>query len=146
MAIFDATNSTSARRNFLRSRLHGRVQYMFLESVCNDQALLERNYRAKLRFSPDYDGVGVDAALADFRARIRKYEAVYETMADRTAHYVKLIDMTSGAGHMDVNRISGYIPGKLVSYLMQARRHGSAAGLPLSCLGRRRACIACSSY
>ena len=34
-------------------------------------------------------------------------------------HYVKLIDMTSGLGHMDVNRISGYLPGKLVFHLMQ---------------------------
>jgi 6-phosphofructo-2-kinase/fructose-2,6-biphosphatase len=61
----------------------------------------------------------VDAALADFKARITMYEAVYETITDRTLHYVKLIDMVTGRGHMDVNRISGYIPGKMVFYLMQ---------------------------
>ena len=34
-------------------------------------------------------------------------------------HYIKLIDMVTGRGHMDVNRISGYIPGKIVFFLMQ---------------------------
>jgi hypothetical protein len=59
------------------------------------------------------------------QARIAKYEAVYETIADRSLHYVKLIDMTSGRGHMDINRISGYLPGKLVFYLMQVSHPGS---------------------
>ena len=29
----------------------------------------------------------------------------------------------TGRGYMDVNRISGYIPGKMVFFLMQARRN-----------------------
>jgi hypothetical protein len=33
----------------------------------------------------------------DFRARIRKYEDGYETIMDRTLHYIKLIDMVTGA-------------------------------------------------
>lgn len=32
----------------------------------------------------------------DFRARIRKYEDGYETIMDRTLHYIKLIDMVTG--------------------------------------------------
>ncbi len=31
-------------------------------------------------------------------------------------------DMVTGRGYLDVNRISGYIPGKLVFFLMQVRR------------------------
>ena len=34
--------------------------------------------------------------LQDFRARIRKYEDGYETIMDRTVHYIKLIDMVTG--------------------------------------------------
>lgn len=119
VAIFDATNTTNQRRSFLRDRLHNRVEYMFLESVCNDPALLEKNYRLKMQYSPDYAGMDMAQALADFKERIQKYESVYETITDRTLHYVKLIDMVTGRGHMDVNRISGYIPGKMVFYLMQ---------------------------
>ena len=33
------------------------------------------------------------AALDDFRSRIRKYEEVYETITNRDLHYIKLIDM-----------------------------------------------------
>lgn len=119
VAIFDATNSTSERRNFLRGRLHGRFEYMFLESVCEDQEVLEKNYRLKMKYSPDYKGVEMEKALEDFRERISKYEAVYETISDRSLHYVKLINMVTGRGYMDVNRISGYLPGKMVFFLMQ---------------------------
>jgi hypothetical protein len=113
VAIFDATNSTAARRDALRARFHGRWQYLFIESICNDPAVLELNYRFKMLYSPDYASApDTAAALADFRARIAKYEEVYETITDRTCHYIKLIDMVTGRGHMDVNRISGYIPGE----------------------------------
>jgi 6-phosphofructo-2-kinase/fructose-2,6-biphosphatase len=80
VSIFDATNSTAARRNFLRDRLHGRLQYMFLEIIVNDQALLERNYRAKMRFSPDYKGVGMEAALADFTVSARRWGSLKQTL------------------------------------------------------------------
>ena len=32
-------------------------------------------------------------ALRDFKDRIRRYEEVYETITDRSLHYIKLIDM-----------------------------------------------------
>lgn len=32
-------------------------------------------------------------ALSDFQDRIAKYEEVYETITDRSLHYIKLIDM-----------------------------------------------------
>jgi hypothetical protein len=126
IAVFDATNSTSERRAQLRARFHGRWQYLFIESICNDQDVLEMNYRFKMMYSPDYTTTGgngsggngngggsggnnnndnsdaaADAtteALADFRARIRKYEEVYETITDRSLHYIKLIDMVTGKG------------------------------------------------
>ncbi|KAL4428238.1 hypothetical protein ABPG75_002327 [Micractinium tetrahymenae] len=124
VAVLDATNSTEERRNFLRSRFHGKWQYLFIESICNDMEVLENNYRLKMMYSPDYKGVDTEQALADFRARIRKYEDGYETIMDRTLHYIKLIDMVTGRGYMDVNRISGYLPGKMVFFLMQVCRAG----------------------
>jgi len=137
-------------------------------------------------FSPDYRGVDTEAALVDFKQRIAKYEAVYAPIADRSVHYIKLIDMcgarlpphalggagallgpavggsegggharrgrhlprsqtpaplpsplhpvaprrrgrVTGRGHMDVNRISGYIPGKIVTFLMQVCKSGMAS-------------------
>lgn len=73
-------------------------------------------------------------ALLDFKARIKKYEEVYEPIDDRSFHYIKLIDMVTGRGNMDVNRISGYIPGKLVFFLMQVRVGRGVRAPPGSCL------------
>jgi hypothetical protein len=42
----------------------------------------------------------------------------------------------TGKGYMDVNRISGYIPGKIVFFLMQARI-SSALYCPACILWRR---------
>lgn len=54
VAIFDATNSTSERRSYLINRFHGIVQYLFIESVCNDQETIRKNSDLKLKYSPDY--------------------------------------------------------------------------------------------
>lgn len=40
-----------------REQFHGRFQYLFIESICNDEEVLERNYTAKLEKSPDYQNV-----------------------------------------------------------------------------------------
>eukprot|EP00884_Botryococcus_braunii_P005345 jgi/Botrbrau1/14811/Bobra.0332s0004.1 len=126
-AIFDATNSTEERRKLLRNRFHGKWQYLFIESICNDVTVLEQNYRFKMMYSPDYVKCqDTEEALNDFKERIKKYEEVYETIVDRNVHYIKLIDMVTGRGYMDVNRISGYIPGKIVFFLMQVCKAGVA--------------------
>mmetsp|Transcript_33362 Transcript_33362/g.94519 ORF Transcript_33362/g.94519 Transcript_33362/m.94519 type:complete len:475 (-) Transcript_33362:36-1460(-) len=108
----------------LISKFHGTWQYLFLESVCNDPAVLEANYRYKMMFSPDYQGMDMEQAVADFKDRILRYDEVYETITDRNIHYIKMINMVTGRGHMDINRISGYIPGKIVFYLMQVCKIG----------------------
>ena len=51
--------------------------------------MLEANYRYKMRHSPDYADVDLPAALSDFRMRIKKYEAAYQPIADRSLHYIK---------------------------------------------------------
>jgi 6-phosphofructo-2-kinase / fructose-2,6-biphosphatase 3 len=38
---------------------HGKWQYLFIESICNDPKVLEANYLFKMLFSPDYKGMDV---------------------------------------------------------------------------------------
>lgn len=64
-------------------------------------------------------------AVSDFMERIRKYEEVYEPIIDRNMHYIKLTDMVTGRGHLDINRISGYLPGKIVGFLLQVGKRQS---------------------
>jgi len=70
-------------------------------------------------------------AVADFEARIREYEKVYQPLTDgksnRHVHFIQLVNMVTGRGYMDINRISGYLPGKIVFFLMQARPPARAA-------------------
>ena len=37
--------------------LRGRVQFIFIENICNDPDILRQNYFNKMLYSPDYKGV-----------------------------------------------------------------------------------------
>ena len=69
-------------------------------------------------------------AAQDFRTRIAKYEAVYETIMDRTLHYIKLIDMVTG----------GWVAG-CPTWPMQGGKRSGVGGLlscsPSQCPGKR---------
>lgn len=134
IAIYDATNATRERRTLLRRHLAKRgLEPVFIESICNDPAVIASNVRQTKLLSPDYAGVDADAAVADFRARIANYERAYEPVDDPTASYVKLIDVGQ---QVIVNRIQGYLLSRLVFFLMNLHvtprtiwltRHGESA-------------------
>lgn len=51
---FQCISRGAVRAGLQRDRFHGRWQYLFIESICNDAEVLERNYRFKMMYSPDY--------------------------------------------------------------------------------------------
>ncbi|CAM9186633.1 unnamed protein product, partial [Heterosigma akashiwo] len=77
VALFDATNTTKARREMLLKRNAGvpSVGILFIESICDDPVILERNYRMKLE-NDDYKAMDPEVALKDFMERVRAYEKV----------------------------------------------------------------------
>lgn len=72
VAFLDATNTTRKRRQSIldRARKEEGVQVVFVESICNDQRILNRNYRMKLS-NADYKGQVPDRTLAQCRGRGR---------------------------------------------------------------------------
>ncbi|XP_022729171.1 6-phosphofructo-2-kinase/fructose-2,6-bisphosphatase-like isoform X4 [Durio zibethinus] len=118
VGIFDATNSSRSRRNMLMKMAEGKCKIIFLESICNDERIIERNIRLKIQQSPDYaEEPDFDAGLRDFRNRLANYERVYEPVEEGS--YIKMIDMASGhGGQIQVNNISGYLPGRIVFFLV----------------------------
>ncbi|KAH8057244.1 6-phosphofructo-2-kinase [Aureococcus anophagefferens] len=117
VAIFDATNTTVARREALARRCAeagGDVSLVFVESICDDPVVLERNYRMKLQ-NADYKGTDPASALADFVRRVEEYESRYETIDDgEESAYVKLIN----AGEKVITRrCSGYLTSHLSFFL-----------------------------
>ncbi|KHN23166.1 6-phosphofructo-2-kinase/fructose-2,6-bisphosphatase [Glycine soja] len=123
VGIFDATNSSKERRNMLMKLAEGRCKIIFLETICNDRNIIERNIRLKIQRSPDYaEEPDFETGLQDFKNRLENYEKaslqrVYETVNEGS--YIKMIDMVSGhGGQIQVNNISGYLPGRIVFFLV----------------------------
>ncbi|KAJ0792239.1 putative 6-phosphofructo-2-kinase, Fructose-2,6-bisphosphate 2-phosphatase [Helianthus annuus] len=118
VGIFDATNSTSNRRNMLMKMAEGKCKIIFLETICNDPKIIERNIRLKVQQSPDYaEETDFEAGYQDFKMRLDNYEKVYEPVNEGS--YIKMIDMASGkGGQIQVNNISGYLPGRIVFFLV----------------------------
>uniref|UniRef100_A0A1D1ZJR1 6-phosphofructo-2-kinase/fructose-2, 6-bisphosphatase n=1 Tax=Anthurium amnicola TaxID=1678845 RepID=A0A1D1ZJR1_9ARAE len=118
VGIFDATNSTRKRRNMLMKMAEGQCKIIFLETICNDERIIERNICLKIQQSPDYaEETDFEAGLQDFRARLSNYEKAYEPVEEGS--YIKMIDMVSGhGGQIQVNNISGYLPGRIVFFLV----------------------------
>ncbi|KAL3616196.1 hypothetical protein CASFOL_039586 [Castilleja foliolosa] len=118
VGIFDATNSTSCRRNMLMGMAEGKCKIIFLETICNDRQIIERNIRLKVQQSPDYaEETDFEAGYHDFKGRLENYEKVYEPVEEGS--YIKMIDMVSGhGGQIQVNNISGYLPGRIVFFLV----------------------------
>lgn len=119
VALFDATNSTKAKRELLLQECERNdIQVMFIESVCENEAIQLANAIETQMHSPDYEQMEPELALQDFKARTRLFKEKYETITDRDQAYIKLIDAGS---QVIVNRIQGYVQSRVVYYLMNLR-------------------------
>jgi 6-phosphofructo-2-kinase/fructose-2,6-biphosphatase 2 len=119
-AIYDATNSTLARRTMIYNEcLKNGIQVMFVESICTDQELIKRNILEVKIGSPDYVNMESEKATDDFLRRIKHYEDTYEpvnsTMTESDRSFVKLINIGS---QVIINMIHGYLQSRVVYYLM----------------------------
>ena len=140
VAIYDATNSTRARRAMVRARCErAGFQVLFIEIRCDDPHIIEANIRSTKLSSPDYEDADPDEAVTDFRARIAHYQRVYEPLDDDEGAYLRVTGPGRG---VTVSNVDGYLAARLVFFLMNLHltarpiwltRHGesvyNAAGL-----------------
>lgn len=116
VGIYDATNSVRVRRDLIRARCErDGLTVVFIESICEDEAIIAANIRQTKLHMPDYAGMDPDDAVRDFRARIAHYASVYEPVGKDEGAYIKLID---AGRELLAHRIQGYVPSRLVSFLM----------------------------
>uniref|UniRef100_A0A7S4M002 6-phosphofructo-2-kinase domain-containing protein n=1 Tax=Guillardia theta TaxID=55529 RepID=A0A7S4M002_GUITH len=121
VAIFDATDGTRCRRRWLVDELSPILQsksnIIFVESVCEDQTIVEQNIRATKLNLPTYHGMSEDSAIEDFRNRILNNTSHYQTMceADKDFSWIKTVD---GGKQVVLNKIFGYLPGRIASFVM----------------------------
>lgn len=119
VGIYDATNSTKKRRKIVKDRLESvGVRVLFLESLCSDQSIIEKNILETKLHSPDYRHVDPEEATSDFKRRIQQYESVSETVEDSEhCSYIKIINV---GRQLILNEIQGYAQAKIVSFLLNA--------------------------
>ena len=122
IAIFDATNSTEKRRQWLLEQCtsphlrHNKTTgIIFVESICDDKELLMENYRFKISNSPDFQGMSRELAMEDLLKRVTKYEEQYETITQDALSYIKIYNLST---KLLCNHIYGRIAKDLVPALM----------------------------
>lgn len=116
VGLYDATNSTRARRREVAERCRAAgLQVVFVESLCEDEEVIESNIRQTKLHMPDYANFDPERAVADFRQRIANYAKVYEPVQESEGSFVKLIDV---GRRLEAHRIQGYLPSRLVYFLM----------------------------
>ena len=119
VAIYDATNSTRARRSSVGDRCRAAgLQVVFIESACEDPGIIEANIRETKLSSPDYADMDPDEATADFRARIAHYASVYEPLSDADAVHASTIKLIDVGRVVVVQRLDGYLSAKILFYLL----------------------------
>ncbi|VEU19836.1 DEKNAAC100198 [Brettanomyces naardenensis] len=123
VGVFDATNTTVNRRKMvfdtIMKRGGGKLQILYLESICNDKRIIDGNIRLKLE-GPDYKDMDRETALADFKGRLVNYEKAYETISEEEEknmkfQYIQMIDV--GRKVIACN-IRGFIPSQVIYYFL----------------------------
>ncbi|KAF2145935.1 uncharacterized protein K452DRAFT_219906 [Aplosporella prunicola CBS 121167] len=122
VAILDATNSTLERRAAIMRRVRqqcgNELNVLFVESVCQDEQLLESNMRLKLS-GPDYKDKDPVGALEDFKKRVAIYEKAYVPLGEyeekNNMAYVQMIDV---GRKVISHQIRGFIAAQAVYYLL----------------------------
>jgi broad specificity phosphatase PhoE/predicted kinase len=116
VAIYDATNTTRARRTMVRARCeHAGFQVLFIEIRCDDPHIIEANIRSTKLSSPDYENADPDEAVTDFRARIAHYQRVYQPLDEDEGAYLRVTGPGRG---VTVSNVDGYLAARLVFFLM----------------------------
>jgi hypothetical protein len=89
---------------------------IFLESICDDPAVLAANVALKVSSGdPDYKDTSPEVAEKDFLRRIEEYEKIYETITEPHLSYLRIVNVGSS---VTVNRINGYLQSRIAFYLM----------------------------
>lgn len=119
VAVFDATNTTIARRKKLYDRVVQEKGYklFFVESICDDDSIVESNIRECKTTNPDYVGQEEKDVLADFKLRIKHYESQYEPL-DENKEKFSFITIFNAGEKVVVHKHEGHIQSRIVYYLM----------------------------
>ncbi|ODQ67673.1 bifunctional 6-phosphofructo-2-kinase/fructose-2,6-bisphosphate 2-phosphatase [Nadsonia fulvescens var. elongata DSM 6958] len=119
VGVFDATNTTKIRREWLvRILKEYQIQPMFVESIVNDAEIISTNINDIQSNSPDYKDLDPTEAFEDLKQKVLNYEVIYEPLdevSDKDLTFVKIINFNTQS---IVNKICSYLQSRIVYYLL----------------------------
>jgi len=120
VVIFDATNTTLERRKMIYERvvIGCGFKCLFLESICDNPSLIERNIVDVKINSPDYKEIDKEHALKDFISRIDHYKEVYEIMGEENEGHLSFMKIINAGEKLVINRHQGNLQSRIVYWLM----------------------------
>lgn len=121
IAIFDATNTTKMRRQYIlnQTNINGlKIKVIFLELITNDSQIINTNLELKMQ-SPDYFDKDQNFAKDDFKRRLQLYENIYEPIEEEeNVNYIKKFNLNN---QINLKNINGICESLIISYLMNLR-------------------------
>ncbi|KAI6178219.1 putative 6-phosphofructo-2-kinase/fructose-2,6-bisphosphatase [Aphelenchoides besseyi] len=124
VAIFDATNTTRERRNWLvqfckREEHDPKFRIFFIESVCDDPEIINSNIAEVKISSPDYKNrMTEDQAKEDFLKRIENYKSQYEPLDEEIDDELSFIKVINAGRSFYVHSVQGHVQSRVVYFLM----------------------------
>lgn len=80
--------------------------------------MIDSMIRENLLFSPDYASMKSQDAVEDIKKRIANHEKIYSPLSDEMQTYIRILN---GGRQLIVNKVNGYVLGKIVFFLMNLR-------------------------
>ncbi|KAF5311092.1 hypothetical protein D9619_008161 [Psilocybe cf. subviscida] len=116
VVIYDANNGTRAGRHAIAEKFDkAGIHVVLLESICDNEEIIESNIRSVKISSPDYKNWDPDQAVKDYYERIKGHEKYYETINEKTWPFIKIINVGE---KIILNNIQGYLQSRIVFFLM----------------------------
>jgi len=117
LAVLDSTNSTIDRRKLISEHLDEAdtgFKKMFVETICDDELILEEHIQSQKLCAPDYQGMDPEEVIKDFKSRRNNYKTVYRSLEDSEGSYMKIFNNKKFVIH----NVRGYLPLKVVHFIM----------------------------
>lgn len=120
VAVFDATNTTEDRRHLIHRIVVKDMGYklFYVESICEDQAIIESNIMEVKVNGPDYQGISAEEALKDFLQRIDHYKRQYQPLDEYKEDHLSFMKIYNTGEKVVVHKHEGHVQARIVYYLM----------------------------
>ena len=93
----------------------------FVESVCDDDKIVDSNIREVKVTSPDYTSYKQEKVYEDFKARIKHYETQYEPLNEELETNYSFLKIFNAGSKFTVHKHEGHIQSRIVYYLMNVK-------------------------